>query len=42
MIKVSIVGATGYVGLELVRLLSRHPPVELVYLSSQSYAGKIR
>ena len=34
MIKVSLVGATGYVGLELVRLLSRHPQVELVYLSS--------
>ena len=40
MIKVSIVGATGYVGLELVRLLSRHPQVELVYLSSQSYEGQ--
>jgi len=40
MVKASIVGATGYVGAELVRLLSQHPQVELVYLSSQSYEGK--
>jgi len=40
MIKVSIVGATGYVGLELVRMLSGHPEVELKYLSSQSYEGQ--
>lgn len=40
MVKVSIIGSTGYVGLELVRLLSRHPEVELVYLSSQSYEGQ--
>src|SRR3954465_1944977 len=31
-IKVGIIGATGYVGGELVRLLSRHPNVELVGL----------
>jgi len=39
-VKVSIVGATGYTGAELVRILSRHPEVELVALSTQSYAGK--
>ena len=38
-IKVSIIGATGYTGAELVRILSRHPEVELVSLTSRSYAG---
>ena len=40
MIKVSIIGATGYAGAELVRLLSSHPNVELAHLVSHSYAGK--
>lgn len=40
MIKVGIIGATGYTGAELVRILSRHPQVELVALTTQSYAGK--
>lgn len=40
MVKVGVVGATGYAGVELVRLLSRHPEVELSVLTSQSYAGK--
>jgi len=31
-IRVAIVGATGYVGAELVRLLSRHPSVRIVGL----------
>ncbi len=31
-ITVGIIGATGYVGAELVRLLARHPNVELVGL----------
>ncbi|PAF51439.1 N-acetyl-gamma-glutamyl-phosphate reductase [Helicobacter sp. 13S00401-1] len=39
-IRASIVGATGYVGLELVRLLSAHPKVELVRLITQSYDKK--
>ena len=38
--KIGIVGATGYVGLELVRLLSGHRRFELSLLVSQSYAGK--
>ncbi|MDD3652757.1 MAG: N-acetyl-gamma-glutamyl-phosphate reductase [Desulfotomaculaceae bacterium] len=37
-IKVGIVGATGYTGAELVRILSRHPEVELVSLITQNYA----
>lgn len=40
MIKVSIIGATGYTGAELVRLLSAHPQVEVVALTSQSYIGR--
>jgi len=40
MLKVSIIGATGYVGLELVRILSMHPETELSKLVSQSYVGK--
>jgi N-acetyl-gamma-glutamyl-phosphate reductase len=34
-IRVAIVGATGYVGAELVRLLARHPSVELVGLQAR-------
>lgn len=41
VIKVGIIGATGYAGAELVRLLARHPQVELTVLTSQSYAGKM-
>lgn len=40
MIKVGIVGATGYVGAELVRLLYNHPQAEIVALSSVSFEGK--
>lgn len=40
MIKAGIVGATGYTGVELVRVLSRHPNVELVSLTSQTYSGQ--
>jgi N-acetyl-gamma-glutamyl-phosphate reductase len=40
MIKVSIIGATGYTGQELVRILARHPRVEIVGLGTQSYAHR--
>ncbi len=39
MIRVSIVGSTGYTGGELLRYLVRHPEVELTHLTSESYAG---
>ena len=39
-VRVAIAGATGYGGVELVRTLGGHPGVELVYLSSESYAGQ--
>jgi N-acetyl-gamma-glutamyl-phosphate reductase len=37
---VGILGATGYTGLELVRLLLRHPAVELQWITSENSAGK--
>jgi len=37
--KVAVIGATGYTGLELLRLLLRHPEVEVTALTSQKYAG---
>ena len=40
MIKAGIVGATGYAGAELVRLLIGHPQVELAAVSSVSFEGK--
>ena len=40
MINVSIMGATGYAGVELVRLLLTHPQVKLSHLSSVSFEGK--
>lgn len=40
MIKVGIFGATGYSGIELVKILSRHPQAEIVFATSDSYAGK--
>lgn len=39
-IKVSIVGATGYSGKELIRILLKHPYVEIMHLVSASYVGK--
>ncbi|MGI6151347.1 MAG: N-acetyl-gamma-glutamyl-phosphate reductase [Christensenellales bacterium] len=40
MIKAGIAGATGYVGLELTRILSSHPKVSSLNLSSRSGAGQ--
>ncbi len=40
MAKVGILGATGYTGLELLRLLANHGGFEIVYLGSTSAAGK--
>lgn len=39
MIKVGIVGATGYTGVELLRLLAQHPGVEIVSITSRGEAG---
>ena len=40
MIKVGVVGATGYTGSELLRLLSRHPDVQIQVVTSRSEKGK--
>ena len=39
MLRAGIVGATGYAGAELVRILSGHPQVELTILTSRQFAG---
>ena len=40
MIKVGIVGATGYAGAEIVSLIAGHPEVELTAVTSRSYKGR--
>lgn len=40
MLKVGIIGASGYTGVELARILSAHPEVELTVATSRQYAGK--
>ena len=40
MIKAAVLGATGYAGIELVRLLSMHPQTEIKILGSQSFDGQ--
>jgi len=40
MIRAAIVGASGYAGGELLRLLLAHPRVELTQITSQTYAGQ--
>ena len=38
--KIGIIGASGYGGVQLVRLLLEHPQVDIVYLGGDSSAGK--
>ena len=40
MIKAGIIGATGYAGGELVRLLANHREAEIVWYGSRSYIDK--
>ena len=39
MVKVGIVGGTGYTGVELLRLLAQHPQAEVAVITSRSEAG---
>lgn len=39
MIKVGVVGGTGYTGVEILRLLAQHPEVELKAITSRGEAG---
>lgn len=40
MLKIGIIGATGYVGIELLRLLLNHPKVKVEAISSSSFKGE--
>ncbi|MCW8945321.1 MAG: N-acetyl-gamma-glutamyl-phosphate reductase [Sedimenticola sp.] len=40
MVKVGIVGGTGYTGVELLRLLAGHPEVEVTVITSRAEAGR--
>ena len=40
MVKIGIIGSTGYAGSELVRILKQHPKAEIKVLTSRSYIGK--
>jgi N-acetyl-gamma-glutamyl-phosphate reductase len=39
MVKIGIVGGTGYTGVELLRLLARHPQADLTAITSRKEAG---
>ena len=38
--KVSVIGATGYAGAELLRILYQHPQAEVVHVTSESHTGE--
>ena len=38
--KVSVIGATGYAGAELLSILARHPRVTVAHITSESHTGK--
>ena len=40
MVKVSVIGATGYAGAELLSILNRHPQAQLAHITSESHTGK--
>ena len=39
-IKIGVLGASGYTGAELIRLLARHPEAEITVLTADRHAGK--
>lgn len=40
MINVGVIGATGYVGIEIIRLLQNHPEINVSCAVSQNFVGK--
>jgi N-acetyl-gamma-glutamyl-phosphate reductase len=40
MVKVGVVGGTGYTGVELLRLMALHPDVDLIRITSRAEAGR--
>src|SRR6266540_911373 len=41
MVSVGIIGASGYTGAELLRLLAGHPELDVVYATGDSQAGEL-
>src|SRR5690242_18742397 len=41
MVRVGIIGASGYTGAELLRLCAHHPDLEVVYATGDSQAGTL-
>jgi len=41
MVKAAVIGATGYTGQELIRILARHPSAQLVMLTSRQNQGAL-
>jgi len=39
-LNIAIAGATGYIGLELIKILSKHPKIKILYLCANKSAGK--
>ena len=39
-INIAVIGATGYTGLDLIHLLSKHPKVKIIYLCATKKLGK--
>ena len=39
-LNIVIAGATGYIGLELIKILSKHPKIKILYLCANKSAGK--
>ena len=39
-LRIAIAGATGYVGIELIKILTNHPKVKITYLCANKSVGK--
>ena len=39
-ITAAVLGSTGYVGLELIYILSRHPGIKIIFLGSENFPNK--
>jgi len=39
-LNIAIAGATGYVGIQLIKILIKHPKVKILYLCAQKSIGK--
>ena len=40
LVKVAVLGSTGYVGLELINILSKHSNVEIKFIGSETSSGE--